>query len=278
MGKRTACGNSVEFVRKGTCRSGASADVSRACAVYGGILAFAVGDALGVPVEFSSREERMRSPVTGMRAYGTHQQPAGTWSDDTSMTLCTLESLSQSGITREAAPEDMMQRFCRWMREGYWTPYGEVFDMGGTTFTALAQSGDSVQIAHVGDSRAYLMRNGAIMRLTTDHTLVEEMVLKGLITPREAKYHPKRNYITRALGTAERVKVDLIQVEIRPGDVFFLCSDGLSNHVEDHQLQEITSLPIGWPEKLEKLVKLALDNGGNDNITAMYAVFEEDHK
>ena len=105
--------------------------------VYGGILAFAVGDALGVPVEFSSREERMRSPVTGMRAYGTHQQPAGTWSDDTSMTLCALESLSQSGITREAAPKDMMRRFCRWMREGYWTPYGEVFDIGGTTFTAL---------------------------------------------------------------------------------------------------------------------------------------------
>ena len=72
--------------------------------VYGGILAFAVGDALGVPVEFSSREERMRSPVTGMRAYGTHQQPAGTWSDDTSMTLCALESLSQRGITHEEAP------------------------------------------------------------------------------------------------------------------------------------------------------------------------------
>ena len=86
--------------------------------VYGGILAFAVGDALGVPVEFSSREERMRSPVTGMRAYGTHQQPAGTWSDDTSMTLCALESLSQRGITHEEAPEDMMRRLCAGYPEG----------------------------------------------------------------------------------------------------------------------------------------------------------------
>ena len=148
----------------------------------------------------------------------------------------------------------------------------------GTTFTALAAQNGNEYIAHVGDSRCYLLRSGTVMRLTLDHTLVEEMVLKGLITPREAKYHPKRNYITRALGTAERVKVDLIQVEIRPGDVFFRCSDGLSNHVEDHQLLEITSQPLSWPEKLEKLVKLALDNGGTDNITAMYAVFEEDHK
>ena len=148
----------------------------------------------------------------------------------------------------------------------------------GTTFTALALSNGSASVAHVGDSRAYLIRRGSILRITVDHTLVEEMVRKGLITPQEAKHHPKRNYITRALGTAERVKVDLIQVEIRSDDVFFLCSDGLSNHVEDHQLLEITSQPLSWPEKLEKLVKLALDNGGTDNITAMYAVFEEDHK
>lgn len=133
--------------------------------VYGGILAFAVGDALGVPVEFSSREERMRSPVTGMRAYGTHQQPAGTWSDDTSMTLCALESLSQSGITREAAPEDMMRRFCRWMREGYWTPYGEVFDMGGTTFTALQRYESGERAENCGGKGERDNGNGSLMRI-----------------------------------------------------------------------------------------------------------------
>lgn len=148
----------------------------------------------------------------------------------------------------------------------------------GTTFTALSQWGKDAHIAHVGDSRAYLMRNGTIMRLTMDHTLVEEMVLKGLITLREAKYHPKRNYITRALGTAEWVEVDLIQIEIKPGDVFLLCTDGLSNHVEERKMLEITQQAEDWDQKLQELVNCALEDGGSDNITAMYAVFEEEHK
>ena len=148
----------------------------------------------------------------------------------------------------------------------------------GTTFTALAVSGNNVHIAHVGDSRAYLLRNGSIMRLTLDHTLVEEMVLKGLITPREAKYHPKRNYITRALGTAESVEVDLVQVEVHQGDIFFLCTDGLSNHVEDKRILEISREGGSWDEKLERVVNEALHNGGSDNITAMFAVFEEELK
>ncbi|MBQ8506106.1 MAG: Stp1/IreP family PP2C-type Ser/Thr phosphatase [Clostridia bacterium] len=148
----------------------------------------------------------------------------------------------------------------------------------GTTFTALAVNGENVHIAHVGDSRAYLIRNGCIMCLTLDHTLVQEMVLQGLITPREAKYHPKRNYITRALGTDGSVEVDLIQIELQAGDVFFLCTDGLSNHVEDRAILEITQGEGSWEEKLGKLIQRALDDGGSDNITAMYAVNEEEHR
>jgi len=148
----------------------------------------------------------------------------------------------------------------------------------GTTFTALCQDGENVHVAHVGDSRAYLIRNGAIMRVTMDHTLVQEMVLQGLITPREAKYHPKRNYITRALGTAESVEVDLVQIEMQAGDVFFLCTDGLSNHVEDRVILEVTQGEGSWEEKLGRLVQHALDDGGSDNITAMYAVYEEEHR
>ena len=145
----------------------------------------------------------------------------------------------------------------------------------GTTFTGLSLHGNDVHIAHVGDSRAYLIRNGAIMRLTMDHTLVEEMVLKGLITPREARYHPKRNYITRALGTAERVEVDLIQIERMDGDVFFLCTDGLSNHVEEKQILRIAQGGQSWEEKLREVVETALRDGGTDNITAMFVVLEE---
>ncbi len=146
----------------------------------------------------------------------------------------------------------------------------------GTTFTALCEEDDYVHIAHVGDSRAYLIRNGAIMRVTMDHTLVEEMVLQGLITVREAKVHPKRNYITRALGTGQRVEIDMIQLEKHEGDIFLLCTDGLSNHVEERDMLIITQNEMGWQDKLNLLLDLALEAGGSDNITAMYVTFEEE--
>ena len=146
----------------------------------------------------------------------------------------------------------------------------------GTTFTALGEAGSNVHIAHVGDSRAYLIRNGSIMRLTIDHTLVEEMVLQGLITPRAAKYHPKRNIIARALGTSESVEIDLIQIERMPGDVFFLCSDGLSNHVEEKRILEIAGGEGSWDNKVNAVVDAALADGGTDNITAMFVTFEEE--
>ena len=148
----------------------------------------------------------------------------------------------------------------------------------GTTFTALAQSGNVLHIAHVGDSRAYLIRNGAIMRLTIDHTLVEEMVLQGLITPRAAKYPPRRNVITRALGTNDHVEVDLIQIERMPGDVFFLCTDGLSNHVDEKRLLAIAQGEGSWQEKASIAVDAAIEDGSTDNVTGMFVVFEEEHQ
>lgn len=146
----------------------------------------------------------------------------------------------------------------------------------GTTFTALCRAKDSALIAHVGDSRCYLIRDGEIMRVTMDHTLVEEMVLKGIITMREAKYHPKRNYITRALGTAPSIDVDVIRIDIRKGDVFFLCTDGLTGYVEDDEILSVTMEDASWTAKLQELVGRALYNGGGDNVTAMYAVFDEE--
>ena len=145
----------------------------------------------------------------------------------------------------------------------------------GTTFSALAMEGDTAYIAHVGDSRIYLVRRGALMQMTMDHTLVEEMVLKGLITVREARVHPKRNIITRALGTEPRVEIDTLQLDLKPGDVFFLCSDGLTNHVPEREILTTAMSDLGWQEKLRRLVGIALENGGQDNITAMFAVYEE---
>lgn len=145
----------------------------------------------------------------------------------------------------------------------------------GTTFTAVALNDGRLHIAHVGDSRAYLLRGENIMRLTVDHTLVEEMVMKGLITPSAAKVHPKRNYITRALGTGDQVEVDLTQVEAQPGDIIFLCTDGLTNHVKDQFILETGRGEGSWQDKLETLVQTAMANGSTDNITAMFAVFED---
>ena len=146
----------------------------------------------------------------------------------------------------------------------------------GTTFSALAEQGETAYLAHVGDSRIYLVRRGAILQLTTDHTLVEEMVQKGLITPREARVHPKRNIITRALGTEESVQIDIVQMGTRPGDAFFLCSDGMTNYVDEREILRTAMSARDWPDKLKHLVSIALENGGADNITALFAVVEED--
>ena len=148
----------------------------------------------------------------------------------------------------------------------------------GTTFTALVADGRRIHIAHVGDSRAYLMRSGAISRVTKDHTLVEEMVSQGLITEREARVHPKRNLVTRALGTSRDVDVDLIQLDVRDGEVLLMCSDGLSNYVPEHDMLRVVTGEGEWQDKLKELVRIALDAGGSDNITAMVATFEEENR
>ena len=146
----------------------------------------------------------------------------------------------------------------------------------GTTMTALCFSGEEVFVAHVGDSRAYLIRNGSIVRITTDHTLVEEMVENGLITLEEARVHPKRNYITRALGTGNDVNVDVIRVDRRESDVYLLCTDGLSNHVSEWEMRDIVMNSPSGEDCVSKLVALALEHGGSDNITAMLVTCEED--
>ncbi len=122
----------------------------------------AVGDALGVPVEFLSRKDLAAAPVTGMRGEGTHKQPAGTWSDDTSLTLCTLESLLDcDGVDTE----DMAERFRRWLVEGYWTAHGQVFDIGIATRQALARFAEGRKPELCGGRQEYDNGNGSLMRM-----------------------------------------------------------------------------------------------------------------
>ena len=109
----------------------------------------------------------------------------------------------------------------------------------GTTFTAVLVSGREVAVGHVGDSRLYRLRDGAFERLTDDHSLVEELVRQGKLTPQEAEVHPQRSIITRALGPESDVKVDTFTHTARDGDVYLLCSDGLSGMASDEQMAEV---------------------------------------
>ncbi len=120
----------------------------------------AVGDALGVPVEFKSRQEISQNPVTTMIGYGTHNQPPGTWSDDSSLTFCLAE-----GLTNDFCLDEIGQNFVKWYNENYWTPYGEVFDIGGTTKQAILRiaKGENPELA--GSSKETDNGNGSLMRI-----------------------------------------------------------------------------------------------------------------
>ncbi|HBB31613.1 MAG TPA: hypothetical protein DDZ80_26295 [Cyanobacteria bacterium UBA8803] len=128
--------------------------------ILAGLMGVCVGDALGVPVEFTSRADRLKSPVTSMQGYGTYNQPPGTWSDDSSMTFCLAESLC-GGFSLEA----IAQSFCRWYSEGYWTPHGQVFDIGGTTCDAIERLQEGVLPVESGGSEEWSNGNGSLMRI-----------------------------------------------------------------------------------------------------------------
>jgi len=130
------------------------------------LLGLAVGDALGVPVEFQGREARRRDPVLGMRAYGTHRQPAGTWSDDASLTFCLAETLAQPGGLA-GAPDlnDFGRRAINWLNHAYWTATGETFDVGGATRTAIDRLRRGVPPTQAGPKEEDANGNGALMRI-----------------------------------------------------------------------------------------------------------------
>ncbi len=140
----------------------------------------------------------------------------------------------------------------------------------GTTMTVALVEDDGVAFGHVGDSRAYLAREGALEQLTQDHSLVAELVRGGKLSPEEAVHHPQRSVITRALGTDPDVDVDTFAVEPRAGDVFLICSDGLTTMVSDEAILDVVEEHRGRLEAAAKeLVKLANKAGGEDNITVV---------
>ena len=145
----------------------------------------------------------------------------------------------------------------------------------GTTVTAAYVGDDSVSIAHVGDSRAYRWRDGKLERLTTDHSLVEELKRRGRLTEQEAEDHPQKSVITRALGPEAAVEVDTLTYPARPGDVFLLCSDGLTGMVPEERIAEILAAASDLPEAGQALIREANERGGRDNITVVLFRLEE---
>jgi protein phosphatase len=141
----------------------------------------------------------------------------------------------------------------------------------GTTITVALLHGDMVWIGHVGDSRAYLIRDGELEQLTEDHSLVAELVRSGKLSPEEAETHPQRSVVTRALGTDPNVDVDTFEVEARASDLFMLCSDGLTTMVDDGTiLSEIDSNREDLRTAAKALVRAANRGGGEDNITVVF--------
>jgi PPM family protein phosphatase len=141
----------------------------------------------------------------------------------------------------------------------------------GTTMTVALVEDDHIAIGHVGDSRAYLIRGGRLEQLTDDHSLVAELVRSGKLTPEEAESHPQRSVITRALGTDADVDVDTFSVEAAPGDLFLLCSDGLTTMVDDETiLGAVERHRRNLQDAARALVSAANRGGGEDNITVVF--------
>jgi serine/threonine protein phosphatase PrpC len=141
----------------------------------------------------------------------------------------------------------------------------------GTTLVAMATRGNRAWVAHVGDSRCYRLRDGRLERLTHDHSLVDEQVRLGQLTPAQAETSPMRNVITRAVGTQDEVDADLIEFVVAPGDLYLLASDGLMREVDDEQIAGILRHSDDLKQTCAQLIGAANAAGGHDNITCVLA-------
>jgi len=147
----------------------------------------------------------------------------------------------------------------------------------GCTAELLTFFDNRYAVAHVGDSRTYLFRHRELKPLTQDHSFVQELVNKGVINAQEARQHRMRHVILRAVGQHEDLEVELILGDALPGDLFLLCSDGLTDMIEDYLIQSILAEPLELDERAQRLIDAAKDSGGHDNVTVVLCeVVEQD--
>jgi PPM family protein phosphatase len=177
-----------------------------------------------------------------------------------------LHAMSQSPLTRETFQEAVSVANHSVHRSAEQNPARAGM---GTTLVAMATRDQRAWVAHVGDSRCYRFRHGELERLTHDHSLVDEQVRLGQLTPAQAETSPMRNVITRAVGTQEAVDADVIEFVVQPGDLYLLASDGLMREVDDVQIAEILRAPGELEETCAQLIAAANEAGGRDNITCV---------
>ena len=145
----------------------------------------------------------------------------------------------------------------------------------GTTITCALVYGGDMYIGHVGDSRAYILREEELVQLTKDHSYIAELVRMGQLSFEEAEHHPRRNVITRALGTDASLRTDTERVHLKKGDYVLICSDGLTNHVHDKEIEDLLLSRGDVKEIADTLVEMALERGGFDNITVIVMAVED---
>ena len=140
--------------------------------------------------------------------------------------------------------------------------------MGTTVVLCRIDGEKTASFSHVGDSRAYVFSDGVLKQITTDHSIVQQLIESGTITKEQAKYHPQRNLITRAVGTEKGVNIDFNRVNLTPGDIILICSDGLCAYVDEKEIADIICTSNG-DETVDKLIEAANKSGGKDNVTVV---------
>ena len=178
--------------------------------------------------------------------------------------------------TKLTNPVTMMRTLLNWVNEEvYQEAKSEESYYGmGTTFVAITIVNGKGYVVNVGDSRLYHIHNDSIRQVTFDHSLVEELVRSGELSPSEARRHPRKNIITRAVGVEEELLLDFFEIEVEAGDRILLCSDGLSNMIEDEELKDIVSSDRDIDEMVRYLIDKANYYGGYDNIAAVVIMNE----
>ena len=186
-----------------------------------------------------------------------------------------IASATAVRVVAEKSWEDPDAEPAVMLREAFYEANNFIYNRGkepgmagmGTTMTAAVIRGNKITIVHVGDSRAYLINKKSIRQLTEDHSLVAQLVKDGQIKPEEARHHPRRNILLRAIGQEALVEVDLVEAEWHKGDYLLLCTHGLFNLVLEEEMQDITMRVAELKTAVEFLAETAFNRGGYDNIS-----------